>query len=47
MVNQGGVEDARQLLDVVDRSEDALLVLGLEHHHQLAAGAFLMQLETG
>ena len=37
MVDQGGVKDARQLLDVVDRSEDARLVLGLEHH-QLPLG---------
>ena len=47
MVNQGSVEDARQLLDVADGVENAAFMLRLKNHHYFSGGAFLMKLRAG
>lgn len=46
MVNQGCIEHARQRVDLFDMREDVALVLGLQHHHQLALRAFLVQFDA-
>lgn len=46
MVNQDCIEHARQRVDLLYAREDVALVLGFQHHHQLALRTFLVQFET-
>ncbi|MNG40771.1 hypothetical protein D3C84_1295330 [compost metagenome] len=42
VIDQRGVEHARQIVDLLDTLQDLVFVYGLEDYHQFAGGTFLM-----
>ncbi|MNZ76240.1 hypothetical protein D3C78_947410 [compost metagenome] len=47
VVDQHGVDHARQVVDRFQGGKDLRFLRGLQYHHQLAQRAFLVQFEVG
>ncbi|CAI8993422.1 hypothetical protein EMIT0P291_80189 [Pseudomonas sp. IT-P291] len=46
MINQSGIEHTRQAIDLIDSLKNLAFVIGFQHNHQFAGGAFLMKLNA-